>query len=348
VNRGGSVGFVGDVMVETARASAMLAEAEGYRQAIEKLRECDLRIGNLEMPVSDRGYKVRKYSNLRSHPSVMPAVAEMGFHAVSLANNHMMDYGPDALADTLMHVHNAGIAFTGAGNSLEQAMSPVVLRAGNARVGFLSFSSTLPVESDAGPGKPGIAPIRVGFSFEVDTNLMAEQPGTMPRVHSWTDPDDRARACDAISALRQTVDFVAVAIHWGVPSYWLSPSQGLLAEYQQVLGHAFVDAGADAVIGHHSHSLHPIEVYAGKPIFYSLGNFLFEGARAFMEPESIIARFDLVHGWELIPLMLDKDGFPALADGEQGETVISLLAELSQRFGDPVNKKNGVATLIGI
>jgi poly-gamma-glutamate synthesis protein (capsule biosynthesis protein) len=177
---------------------------------------------------------------------------------------------------------------------------------------------------------------------------MAEQPGTMPRVHSWTDPDDRARACDAIATLRKEVDFVAVAIHWGVPSYWLSPYQGLLTEYQQVLGHAFVNAGADAVIGHHSHELHPIEVYCGKPIFYSLGNFLFEGARAFMAPESIIARFDFDSGWELIPLLLDRDGFPALAEGDQGERVIALVAELSQVFGGPVIAKNGVGKLSGI
>jgi poly-gamma-glutamate synthesis protein (capsule biosynthesis protein) len=335
-------------MIASTKASSLYAEGGGYRGAVDRLKENDLRIGNLEMPVSERGYKVRKYSNLRSHPSVLCSVVEMGFQAVSLANNHMMDYGPDALVDTLEHVSNAGIAHTGAGSSLEQAMCPLTLKAGSARVGFLSFASTLPMESDAGVGKHGIAPIRVGFSFEVDANLMAEQPGTMPQVHSWTDPDDRALACDAITALRRTVDIVAVAIHWGVPSYWLSPYQGLLAQYQQVLGHALVDAGADAVIGHHSHSLHPIEVYKGKPIFYSLGNFLFEGARGFMEPESIIARFDVEHGWELVPLMLDADGFPALANEDQADHVLDLLSEISQVFGDPVRKQNGVGRLTGI
>jgi poly-gamma-glutamate synthesis protein (capsule biosynthesis protein) len=343
----GSVGFVGDVMVETTKASTLYAANGGYRRAVEKLAECDLRIGNLEMPVSERGYKVRKYSNLRSHPSVLPSVVEMGFQAVSLANNHMMDYGPEALQDTLKFVSEAGIAHTGAGASLDQAMSPLTLEAGSAKVGFLSFASTLPMESDAGVGKPGIAPIRVGFSFEVDANLMAEQPGTMPQVHSWTDPDDRAHACDAVAELRKTVDFVAVALHWGVPNYWLSPYQGLLTQYQPVLGHALIDAGADAIIGHHSHSLHPIEVYKGKPIFYSLGNFLFEGARGFMEPESIIARFDFEQGWDLVPLMLDPDGFPALADADQADAVLNLLSDMSQVFGDPVRKQNGVGRLAG-
>jgi poly-gamma-glutamate synthesis protein (capsule biosynthesis protein) len=212
---------------------------------------------------------------------------------------------------------------------------------------MLSFACTLPMESDAGEGKPGIAPIRVGFSLDVDVNLMAEQPGTVPVVQSWTDPEDRARACDAIASLKKEVDTVVVMIHWGVPNYWLSPSQGYLAAYQRILGHAMVDAGADVICGHHSHSLHPIELYRGKPIFYSLGNFLFEGARDFMEPESIIVEVDLATGsCSLVPLMLDSDGFPALAEGDVADAVLEKLRGMSQPFGDTVRVSDGIATLV--
>ena len=345
----GTIGLIGDVMLETAKASTFSAECPGFAAAVDRLKSLDLVIGNLEMPLSERGYKVRKYSNLRSHPSVIKGVTGMGIHAVSLANNHMMDYGPDALLDTLETVTNAGLAWAGAGKDLAQAIKPAILNAGNTKIGLLSVSSTLPMESDAGIGKPGIAPVRVGFSFEVDANLMAEQPGTMPVVTSWTDPGDRAQVCEAIADLKKTVDLVVVGIHWGVPNYWLSPYQGLLATYQQVLGRAMIDAGADVICGHHSHSLHPIEVYRGKPIFYSLANFLFEGARGFMEPESIIAELDLATGqYRLVPLFLDPDGFPAFATGAQADEVLTKLKCMSQPYGDAVRIAEGYGSLAGI
>lgn len=345
----GTIALVGDVTVRTTKAEHFAAEAPGFAAAVQRLKSNDLVIGNLEMPVSERGYRVRKYSNIRSHPEVMRGVTGMGFQMVSLANNHMMDYGPEALADTIENVQAAGLAFTGAGKDLDSALKPAIATVGKTKVGMLSFASTLPMESDAGPDKPGIAPIRVGFSFEVDPNLMVEQPGTMPVVQSWTDPEDRARACDCVAALKKEVDLVVVMMHWGVPNYWLSPSQGYLATYQQVLGHALIDAGADVICGHHSHSLHPVEIYRGKPIFYSLGNFLFEPAKAFMEPESVIVELDVATGeYELVPLFLDSDGFPSLAEGEQAAAVLDKLRAMSAPFGDSVRVSGELATLAGV
>ena len=347
MNSTGTLALVGDVMLATTKAETFGDMSPGFAAAVERLKSNDLIIANLEMPLSDRGSKVRKYSNLRSHPEVIGGVTGMGIQAVSLANNHMMDYGAVALADTVKTVATAGLEFAGAGLDLESAIKPVILHHGDTTVGMLSFACTLPMESDAGPGKPGIAPIRVGFSFDVDVNLMAEQPGTVPVVQSWTDPEDRARACDVITALKQEVDLVVIMIHWGVPNYWLSPYQGYLAAYQQVLGHALIDAGADVICGHHSHSLHPIEIYRGKPIFYSLGNFLFEGARGFMEPESIIVELDLETGaFTLVPLMLDADGFPQLAEGDIACHVLEKIRVMSQPFGDTVRIADGLGVLM--
>lgn len=338
--------LVGDVMLATTKAERFASESPGFAAASDRLRSNGAIIANLEMPLSTRGYRVPKTSNLRSHPDVIRGVTEMGVHAVSLANNHMMDYGPDALADTIEAVAAAGLAHSGAGPDIDSALRPAIISAGDTTIGMLSFACTLPIESDAGPGKPGIAPIRVGFSFEIDANLLVEQPGTVPVVRSWADPNDRAAAEDCIRALKSEVDLVVVMIHWGVPSYWLSPYQGLLATYQQGLGRALIDAGADVVCGHHSHSLHPVEMYRGKPIFYSLGNYLFEGARAFMEPESVIAEYDLDEGtWTLVPLLLDADGFPELVDGDQATAVLTKLQAMSEPFGDPVRITGNLATL---
>lgn len=333
--RQGLVGLVGDVMIETPQAVDHRLANPPFKAAVDALNANAWSIINLEMPLSTRGYRVPKHSNLRSHPDIISDIQALGTDAVALANNHMMDYGPDALRDTLAVCSEAGIPACGAGESLDDAMEPVILDNDGPTIGLLSFASTLPVESDAGPGKPGIAPIRVGFSFEMDPNLMVEQPGTMPVVRSWVEPADLDRATAAIQALKKTVDVVIVALHWGVPPYWLSPSQGLLAEYQQPLGRALIDAGADIIWGHHSHVLHPIEVYNGKPIFYSLGNFIFEGPRAFMEPESLIIHIQshAPLSIELSPIWVDDDGFPLLAGGAQADSVFSRLEEISQEYG---------------
>lgn len=331
----GAIGLVGDVMIEIPTVRSRRSSVQAFDAALSALVANEIVIANLEMPLSTRGYRVKKHSNLRSAPQVIGDVVAMDVDAVSLANNHMMDYGPDALFDTIAACEGVALPACGAGKDLDAAMAPVVLDSANARVGLISVASTLPVESDAGVDKPGIAPVRVGFSFEIDSNLLVEQPGTMPIVHSWVDVDDQTRLCDAILDLKQQVDFVIVAIHWGVPPYWLSPHQGFLAEYQQPLGHALIDAGADVICGHHSHSLHPIEIYKGRPIFYSLGNFIFQNPRGFMEPESVIAsvtpgdRMKI----ELTPVWVDDEGFPLLATGERAQAVFLKLENMSAPFG---------------
>ncbi len=204
-------------------------------------------------------------------------------------------------------------------------------------VALLSVACTLPIESSARPGKPGIAPIDVRSSLELDVNLMVEQPGTVPAVHTRASAADQQIVCDRITALRAAGQTVVVGIHWGVPERWLSPSLGRLAEYQRPLGHALIDAGADIIFGHHAHSLHPAEVYRGRPIFYSAGNFLFEDPRSFMGPESIIVQATLAAGAgcaavTVVPAMLDAQGFPALATGADARRVLGLLAELSKEF----------------
>ena len=153
-----------------------------------------------------------------------------------------------------------------------------------------------------------------------------------------------------VAARPRMADLVIVAIHWGVPSWWLSPYQGLLATYQQPLGHALIDAGAGIIFGHHSHSLHGIEVYNGAPIFYSAGNFIFERPRGFMEPESLIAKFgigaDNALDLEIVPLMVDERGLPELATGATATAVLDKLAALSEPFGTRFEREDERARLV--
>ncbi len=346
--QGGGITLVGDVMIATPTVRARRAQLPAFAAVLAALARGDAAIANLEMPLSSRGYRVPKHSNLRSAPEIIDDIVAMEVDAVSLANNHMMDYGPEALFDTIAACERVGLPACGAGKDLDAALAPVILETPSGRVGLISVASTLPVESDAGAGKPGIAPIRVGFSFEVDSNLLVEQPGTMPIVHSWANAEDQARVCEGIRGLRQRVDVVVVAIHWGVPPYWLSPHQGLLAEYQQPLGHALIDAGADVICGHHAHVLHPIEIYNGRPILYSLGNFIFERPRGFMQPESVVVR--VIPGEpmaiELTPVWIDDEGFPLLATGACADAVLSKLEGLSTAFGTRFARSGDCARIV--
>jgi poly-gamma-glutamate synthesis protein (capsule biosynthesis protein) len=281
-------------------------------------------------------------------PVLIEDVREMGFHAVSLANNHMLDYGRLALFDTLEACDQAGVLRTGAGANLAEALEPVWFQVGGKRVAFISVSCTLPPGSEATEDTAGMVPIRILVSLEVDVNLFSEQPGTMPTVRSWTRKDDEAVVLDHIRTLRRTADLVIVAVHWGAPAHWLSPFQGRMIEYQQPLGRAFVEAGADVVFGHHSHALNGIEVYHGKPIFYSAGNFIFEQPRVHMEPESMLVQLFLGDLMEvsIVPLFIDERGLPELATGELADRVLSLLTEFSEPFGTRFERRGDRARLM--
>jgi poly-gamma-glutamate capsule biosynthesis protein CapA/YwtB (metallophosphatase superfamily) len=326
------VALVGDVMIRTPGIVRERLGDDAFAQTINALGENSFVFANLEMPLSKRGVEAQKWSALRSDPEVIGDVQAMGIDSVSLANNHMMDFGPDALADTIATCKTAGLSWCGAGRDLDAATQPVTESIGSHRIGFLSVACTVPLESAAGQQKPGIFPVSVSYAYEVDSNISSEQPGTMPIVQSWVKPEDQEFLCDKISSLRRQVDVVVVGMHWGVPSYWLSPFQGILATYQQPLGHALIDAGADIVCGHHSHSLHPIEIYKERLILYSLGNFVFEDPRDFMEPESFIVKVTLEGEMlvELVPLMIDRHGFPTLALASTADAVFSKLGEMSE------------------
>lgn len=346
----GSISLLGDLMFRAPVAAARF-EAGSFQDVVAELGRGDLAIANLEMPLSRRGAAVPKWANLRSDPELIEDVRRMGIGAVSLANNHMMDFEREALFDTLEACDGASVARCGAGHDLDEALRPVMLNAGGLRVALIGVACTVPLESDARLGKPGIAPLRIHVSFELEIGQQAEQPGSMPPVRTWADAADLERVNAEIARARSEADLVIVAMHWGVPGYWLSPCfHQILAEYQTPLGHALIDAGADVIYGHHSHSLHPIEVYRGKPIIYSLGNFLFDWVLGFMQPESVIARLRVADGvcsLELVPLLVDATtGFPHLATGDDARRVLELLDTLSQPFGTTLKIEGGRATIL--
>lgn len=251
---------------------------ESYSELVRPtLAGVDLRFANCE-----RQYSTRKASAsaLTPHGCQPPEMAQIftdcGFDAVTVANNHMYDFGPEALLDTRALLLEKGIQVTGAGRDLAEARKPAIVERKGIRVGFLGYCSVIPHGGEAGPGKIGIAPLRFRNYFE-PRGLYAPV-----RIRSEPDERDMQNIVDDITALRKQVDIVMVAFHWGV--IWIPRA---VADYQVIAAHAAVDAGADLIMGHHAHLPKGIEMYRGKAIFYSMSNFCMTktyAANAWSEP----------------------------------------------------------------
>jgi poly-gamma-glutamate synthesis protein (capsule biosynthesis protein) len=199
--------------------------------------------------------------------------------------------------------------------------------------------------------------VRVVSRFVIDPVVLDQNPGMAPFVETSARAEDVTSACAAVAAARELADVVVVGLHWGVPAGWAPSFQSELADYQQPLAHALIDAGADAIVGHHPHVLHGIEVYCGRPIFYSLGNFLFHilvsGELELVRPypaydfTSIRARLGGIARlhWsrpgpperaELGIVALDETGEPRMAGPDEARPAVARVNALSARFGASV------------
>lgn len=344
-----TIAMVGDIFMQEA-----LPKKAELAAVAEVLRGADIAFGNLETPVSKRGTPIDKWINMRMPPSLLADVSDMGFDIVTLANNHMWDFGEVAFFDTLGHLDEQGLPYVGAGADLDEAWRAEIMHVGRLRVAFLGAASTLGPGSAAAARRPGVAPIQVSESYHLDPPASLEQPGSAPYVftRAWREDVDRAAA--AIAAARAEADFVVLALHWGVPPFWRPRFQDGLADYQVEVGHALIEASADVIVGHHPHSLQEVEVYQGKPIFYSLGNFIFHHNRGPVREtpvsrnapysvsvdrrnrewsETVILVADVTETgaakYSLQPALLDAKGNPRLLSGDEGRAVIERLDALS-------------------
>ncbi|MEV6621919.1 CapA family protein [Amycolatopsis sp. NPDC051106] len=259
------------------------------------LRGGDLTIGNLEVPYTDSGVRAEKLVTMRAPVAGAAELAALGFDLVSLATNHALDFGSEGLRDTMRALDAAGVRHAGAGATIAEATRPRVVSAAGRTLAFFSFCSALPLGFNATADRAGVGAIRVRQSFEFDSTLLDETPGMPPFVHSSAHEPDVRAAEALIEKAKQHNDFVAVALHWGVPFCYLPATQGPLAEYQRPLARRLVEAGADLVIGHHPHCLHPVEFHENGLILYSTGNFL----------------FDWCDGWNAESMTVREDARPA-------------------------------------
>lgn len=242
-----TLSFVGDMQFTGTVADQIKKNGTGYPFARVKsvLSRADLTVGNLETTLTTGGSAQDKQYTFRSDPRMAKAIADSGIDAVGLANNHTMDFGLNSLFDTIAYVKRSGLIPLGAGKDKSEATQIHYIKKKGKTIALLNYSRVLPSTSwMAGATKPGLA--------------SAYDPGLM---------------YSKVKEARKKADIVVVFIHWG-KERMTTPEA-----YQTEMGHALVDAGADLVVGHHSHIMQPVEWYKGKLIAYSLGNFVFTNSR---------------------------------------------------------------------
>ena len=200
-----------------------------------------------------------------SDPGVAPVMKEAGFDVISFASNHSMDYGRTHFLNTIQYLRDAGMEVIGAGEDEEDARRFSIIERAGTKIAFLGYCTILPQDYWAQEARPGLNPARGHTYYE---QVEHDQPGTPCRVHSWAHKQDKARMIEDIKKAKEQADIVVLSMHWGIHF-----TQAEVAEYQFEYAHDAIDAGADIILGHHAHILKPIEVYKGKVIFYSLGNF---------------------------------------------------------------------------
>ncbi len=200
------------------------------------------------------------------------ALQRSGIHAVGIANN--VNYGWVNIASSIMRLDEIGMRHTGAGTNLATARAPAIVDRNGLRVGILQRSSVYwPTDHEAQADSPGIAVIKGHTAYHVPMGRIspdippANRPGIPPVILTWADSAYLDEFRKDIEALRPQVDVVVASCHWGVGREPL--------QYMKEIAHAAIDAGADVVMGHGPHYTLPVETYKSRPIFYGLGNFIF-------------------------------------------------------------------------
>jgi len=271
--------ITGDIMLGGLPEQAMRRGKDPFAGFAQVFQGADIRIGNLECVISDQGEAEPDKPNVfRVHPRAMRYVRRH-FDAVGLANNHSGDFGPQAFADMLKRLKQHGVGFYGGGANLQQAHEPWVVEKKGVRVAVLGYNEFQPRSFEADHDKPGIA---------------------------WSEDEQVLRDIARVRS-QDLADVLIAVMHWG----WEDP---LANQRQRQLARLMIDAGVDAVIGGHPHLVQDTEIYQGKPVFYSLGNFVFEGFDNPINNTGWVVKLRVnkqgVVDWSVQEAFIDAQGLP--------------------------------------
>ena len=268
LNASVSLVVVGDIMLEGGPDRAMRARRDPFLDFAALFKSADVRVGNLECVVSTVGSaEPDKPNTFRVHPQRLKYIARH-FDAVGLANNHSGDFGPKAFADMLGALKRQGIGYYGGGMNLQEAHTPLIIERKGLRIALLGYDEFQPRSFEADHDRPGVA---------------------------WSEDEQVVRDI-RLARTQWHADVVIPIMHWG----W--ENEPVANARQRQLARHMIRAGADAVIGGHPHVTQDIVHYRGKPIVYSVGNFIMK------ETDNANQRL----GW-VLRLELDRRGIAALS-----------------------------------
>jgi len=260
-----------------------------HRQLFRLMQEADIAYGNLEFSINMHPELQQVFYNFRTDPDFVWEVAAIGINMVSMANNHALDFGPEGLADCLKALDRAKIAHAGAGLTLADARAPATMRVQNQKTRFalLSYMRYWTEKyRSIDPDAPSLATINPA---EV---LVAGSGGEVEKVEGLLASDVGEMEDDVVLAKRHN-DIVMVSLHnHDVSHRRVYGIQDTTPLNDEIMYRKAIDAGADMVIGSGPHVLRGIEIYKGKPIFYSLSNFIYQYRTPSMIPIDLIHQRD--------------------------------------------------------
>lgn len=297
------IGFVGDVSF--AEKYSIMYKYDRSKKGVEGIldkrvvdimKSMDVMVANNEFTLSERGSPIpTKEYTFRGKPERVSIWHEMGVDLVSLANNHSFDYGLESFLDTLNTLDSAGIRRMGAGRNIDEANDPIYYIINGYKIAFCAATRA---EKRVFTPKAG-----------------EDTPGVM-YTYDTTD------FCAEIAEAKKQSDFVVVYVHWGY-------EYNTMLESAQVKGaKAFIDSGADVIIGSHAHILQGIDSYKGKMIFYNLGNFIFNNKSIATGILKLIIDADGSLSYRFIPCY-QENCFTRLSEGEEYRSTLELMRSLS-------------------
>lgn len=303
---------VGDIML--GRRVGALLERRGDPAAVfdplaSRLESADVTAGNLESTLSRDGSPTQGGDSFAARPDVLEGLTSAGLDVVSLGNNHLGDFGPRAIEQTVDRLIDAGFAITGGGKGLDQARKPAIIEREGIHIGFIATDSI------------GETPAATGT--RAGTNRINAPPRTGPLDRTALD-----RVAGDIRRLEDEVDIVIVMPHWGT-QYTHAPEDS-----QRQMARAFTDAGADVVIGGHPHWVQGWEAMGDATVIHSLGNFIFDmdfmrktNEGVFVE---IVSWGDRIVAIEPVPFVIGADFTPRLASAARARSIMDDLRASSR------------------
>lgn len=299
-----TLSVVGDVMLGRRVGQRLAARgdwAAALRPAARRLAAADVTVGTLESTLSRAGAPRQGDDSFAADPRALRGLAVAGFDVLTLANNHVGDFGPRATVQTLARAAAAGFRTVGAGVDGASARRAAVVERDGVRIGFLAFNA-IGETPRAGPRRPGVVEVRMP-----------------PRTGPLDAGDLRAVQRD-VRALGRRVDAVVVLPHWGQQyTHDAVPAQ-------RRVGRALVDAGADLVLGSHPHWVQGAEVYRGRLVAWSLGNFVFDMDFSRRTQEGVVAEVTLwggaVKAVRFAPVRIGADFAPRFTGGREAAAVL--------------------------